>query len=436
MPNSDSFELRSEELQEILTRIPHWMIRWGNMVIFAIILLLFAFSWIIKYPEIITADITVTTSTPPERIIARSTGRLYKILVTNQEKVKSSTPLAVIENPADYRDVFRLKEALDSIRIVNGDFFFPFDKLHGLRLGEISNSFALFEKEYIAYRLNFKLKPHAVEGIAQSYETSELNKRLNLLLEQEKIAELEGGLKKKRLQRYKQLHDKGVISAQEWESENLQFLQFEKGLRELKSTISQVNSSLNQLNRDRKTTSIIETKDDTNLFSTALQSYDQLVKAVATWELQYVLRSSIDGEVTFLQIWKENQTVNSGDNIFTVIPSQSVGYIGKIRASEHNSGKIKKGQHLNIRLDNYPDREFGTLGGKVHHIALAPDSEGKILIDVELPDNLITSYHKRLLFEREMSGTADIITEDLRLFERLLYQFKDLIRRQPKDKEI
>jgi hypothetical protein len=28
-----------------------------------------------------------------------------------------------------------------------------------------------------------------------------------------------------------------------------------------------------------------------------------------------------------------------------------------------------------------------------------------------------------------MSGTADIVTEDLRLIERLLYQFRDIFRR-------
>ena len=29
-----SFELRSEEVQEILTRVPHWLIRWGSVVVF------------------------------------------------------------------------------------------------------------------------------------------------------------------------------------------------------------------------------------------------------------------------------------------------------------------------------------------------------------------------------------------------------------------
>ena len=41
MPENTEIELRSEEVQEILTRVPHWMIRWGTVLIFGIILMLF-----------------------------------------------------------------------------------------------------------------------------------------------------------------------------------------------------------------------------------------------------------------------------------------------------------------------------------------------------------------------------------------------------------
>lgn len=49
--------------------------------------------------------------------------------------------------------------------------------------------------------------------------------------------------------------------------------------------------------------------------------------------------------------------------------------------------------------------------------------------DVSLPYGIETSYKKKIEFQQEMSGKADIITEDLRLIERLLYQFRDVFRR-------
>ena len=195
------------------------------------------------------------------------------------------------------------------------------------------------------------------------------------------------------------------------------------------SSISQLKSSINDLNRNSKTTTINENKEKVNLDRNVIQAFYQLKKAIKDWELNYVLRSSIDGKVTFLQLWSVNQTVTSGDNVFAIIPSNETNYIGKLKAIAQNSGKIKVGQEVNIRLANYPDREFGIIKGKVKSISLTPDKDGNLLIDVSLPNGLKTSYKKDIAFQQEMSGNADIITEDLRLLERLLYQFKEVFRR-------
>lgn len=69
------------------------------------------------------------------------------------------------------------------------------------------------------------------------------------------------------------------------------------------------------------------------------------------------------------------------------------------------------------------------LKGKVQAISLVPDQTGNLLLDVSLPKKLETSYHKIIPFQQEMSGRAEIVTEDLRLIERLLYQFRDVFKR-------
>lgn len=103
--------------------------------------------------------------------------------------------------------------------------------------------------------------------------------------------------------------------------------------------------------------------------------------------------------------------------------------IAKLKSPAQNSGKIKTGQIVNIRLENYPDTEFGILKGIVKSISLIPDKEGLYLIDVELPQILITSYNIEIDFKQEMRGTAEIVTEDLRLIERFFYQFKEVLKR-------
>jgi multidrug resistance efflux pump len=427
MPENTEIELRSEEVQEILTRVPHWMVRWGSVVVLLILLSLFFVSWLVKYPDVITTQIVITTNIPPEKLVAKTSGKIEAILVNDRMVVSKHTPLAVIENSANYKDVFLLKSIVDTINIDKNKF--PFEKIKSAQLGEIESFFAVFQKESIADDLNAKLQPYQVEGTAQSYEAIQLKERLSLLESQKSINQNELILQKSDLDRYETLYKKGIIASQELEKHKLTYLQVERNYKSLLSTISQLKSSLNELHKNSKTTQINESKENVNLQRNVIQAFYQLKKAIKDWELNYVLRSSIDGKVSFLQLWSANQTVTAGDNVFAVIPTNESGYIGKVKAPAQNSGKIKVGQKVNIRLSNYPDREFGIIIGNIKAISLTPDKEGNLLIDVSLPNGLQTSYKKQITFQQEMSGTADIVTEDLRLIERLLYQFRDIFKR-------
>lgn len=427
MPNHNEIELRSEDVQDILTKIPHWIIRWGSLVVLIILLLLFLVSWMVKYPDIITTEITITTQIPPEKLVAKTSGKIQAILIDDKEIVYENIPLAVIENAANYKAVFLLKSITDTISLSNSKF--PFEKLQAAQLGEIENNFAMFQKEYIASELNKQLQPYKVESSAQSFEAKQLRERLQLLEGQKEINQSELQLLKTDVERYEKLFKKGVISAQEIEKQRLIYLQAEKNYKSVLSSISQLKSSINELNRSSKTTVINESTTSINLERSVMQSFYQLKKAIKDWELNYVFRSSVKGTVSFLQIWSENQTINTGENMFAIIPSTEKGYIGKVKAKAQNSGKLKIGQKVNIRLANYPDREFGVIEGKLKTISLTPDKEGNLLLDIELPNGLKTSYKKQINFQQEMTGTADIITEDLRLLERLLYQFRDIFRR-------
>lgn len=425
----EELNIYSEEVRDVLSHPPKTIFKWGNTILSGFLIILIALSWFIKYPDIITASITITTQLPPEKIIAKSTGRIERILIQDRTNVVENTPLAIIENSANYEDVFLLKYIVDTLKINRDKFSFPIEKLAFLNFGAIESAYSVFEKDYMAYKLNNELKPYEIELTAHSIEYSRQNERLTLLNEQSEIAQKELHFKKQELERNKKLYDKGVISTQEWEQKNVEYLQQEKNINSLNSQISQLRSASNDLNRNTKTSSINQSKEDVNLFRNTTLSLNQLKKAIVEWELAYVIRSSIAGQVSFMQIWSENQTINAGESTFVIIPQEKSEFIGKIKAPALNSGKIKINQDVNIRLLNYPDREFGIIKGKVKSISLTPDKENNLLIDIILPEGLQTTYHKKIAFHQEMSGTADIITEDLRLIERLLYNFRDVFKR-------
>ena len=418
----EQIELRSEE---VLTKVPHWMIRWGNSVFFLLIILLLALSWFIKYPDIINSDAIITTEIPPEKEYARASGKIDTIFVNDGQEILKREPLAIIENTANYQDVFFLKSIIDSITIQKQAFYFPIEKMPILFLGDIETSYALFENNYIQYILNKELQPFTNEAIANEVTKSELKRRLKNSQSQRNLNKKELDFKRKDLKRNKHLFEKGVISEKEYENKQLEYLQAERSYKTMASAISQLREAISNSNKTSKGTEIARISKEMTLLKSVIQSFNQLKKTLKDWELRYILTSKMDGKVSFLNYWSENQTVSQGDLVFTIIPKENSSFIAKLKTPAQNLGKVRVGQTVNIKLQNYPDYEFGVLKGTVNTISEISDKKGFYTIDVSLPDKLITSYNKKIVFRQEMRGAAEIITEDLRLIERFFYQLKN-----------
>ena len=80
---------------------------------------------------------------------------------------------------------------------------------------------------------------------------------------------------------------------------------------------------------------------------------------------------------------------------------------------------------MNIRLHNYPYMEFGMLIGVVLSISSIP-SEDFYYVEVNIPNGMKTSYGIEIAFSQKMSGSAEIITDDVRLLHRVLQPIKSV----------
>lgn len=419
--------LRSEEVQEILTAVPNWMVRWGNSLFLILIILVLALSWIVKYPDTIESGAVITTTVPPQKEFAQITAKIDSIHVVDSQRVTENQILAVLENTANPEDVLYLKTITDTLTVDYDSLYFPFKELPLLFLGDIDQSFAVFENNYYQYQLNKRLQPFSNEAKANEISITESKRRLSRLQAQYRLSQTEYDFKKADLNRHISLFEKGVISEQEYENKQVALLSTERSHNSLGVSISQLREAIANANSLAKGTEFSRSREETQLLKSTIQSFNQLKRAIKDWENTYVLKSEIEGKVSFLNYWSKNQTVSQGDLVFTIIPSRFSNYLAKLKAPLLNSGKIKVGQDVNVKLQNYPETEFGMLKGKVHNISLTPDKDGYYLVDVSLPEDLITSYNKKIDFKQEMRGTAEIITEDLRLLERFFYQFKELL---------
>ena len=166
---------------------------------------------------------------------------------------------------------------------------------------------------------------------------------------------------------------------------------------------------------------------ETVLMQTYRSASEQLLNAIEGWKLTYCLTAPINGTVTFTNYWSVNQSVASGDNVFTVVPVEEEKLVGKAQLPIVRSGKVKAGQRVIVRFSNFPDQEFGVVNGKVSTISLVP-SENNYMVEIDFPDGLVTNYKRTLPFYPEMKASAEIVTADRSLLERSLMPVRRIVK--------
>lgn len=113
MKNNKDIELRSEEVQEVMGQVPAWIVRWGITLLFLVVVALLVGSCFFKYPDVITADMTLTGQHPATAVVTRAAGKIQELLVRDNRPVRQGDWLAVIENHADTDDAIYLDKALE-----------------------------------------------------------------------------------------------------------------------------------------------------------------------------------------------------------------------------------------------------------------------------------------------------------------------------------
>jgi HlyD family secretion protein len=168
-------------------------------------------------------------------------------------------------------------------------------------------------------------------------------------------------------------------------------------------------------------------------FRRAMKSkLDNLRAEMAAWEKRYLLRSPVKGRISLSKFWDVNQNIHTGDVIATVIPEGETKIIGKIFMPVSGAGKVKSGQRVNIKIDNYPYLEFGMITDSVEKISEVPviiDNKNVYVVTVQFPRKLVTGYKIELPGNEEMTGVAEIITNDVSILKRIMYPVRHIIER-------
>lgn len=417
----------SEETNDIITKQPNWIVSYGNALVFIILVLLLMLTAIITYNDVIKADIIITSKNPPVNVIAKSKGILTHINASENQHVSKGDVLAVIENNATFKDIKRIKSFLET--------FIPevkdFDSLHeklppDLNLGEAQTSYNNFRLKYQDYLNYLVLTPE--QNRIESYTLQMHSKSKSLRDNTKRLKQYNVQLdnEKKIFQKNETLYKKGIISELDFINSQNAFSKAKEKYQELSSAIEYEKGNFLVAQNNLKQSSIQDKSLFLSLNQNLEQSKQELINNIRTWEQTYVLSSPIDGKLTLFDVWNKYQDINTNDVVFTIIPNNLNGIIGRVLVPLNNSGKLKKGQKVLIKLENYPYQEWGKLRGEISSISNIPKDETLQYTAIVELDTLVTSYNKTLEFKQKMKGETEIIVDEITLMERLIFPVKEI----------
>jgi HlyD family secretion protein len=431
MPESNLSDIReevlSEEVQDILTYRPKWIIRNGNILLLVIVLLMLATTWLIRYPDIITSSARLKALNPPKQIVARTNGKLIKLFVQNGETTQQDSHLGLLESTADYGQMMKLLQWVDSMvaKLEAGEIGkaieLPVPMLSAL--GEVQVQYQTFQNQLSLARQTIRSgyyeKKKAALKVDLQYMAS-LNKNV---ADMKELQEQDRALQEKELEAYEKLAKEKVIAPLELNQYRSRLLAKDQGLEQTSSQV--INGDIST---HRKQTELLDIQkqilDQQQQFQSSLL---ELKSQIEKWVQQYVLVAPEDGAVLFVSTLNQNEPVQNGQPLFYIQPEKSDFYVELI-VGQKGFGKVKKGQKVILRVDGFPSDEFGYLSANIDYLATIPTRSDSFLVKAQLEDVLYTNYGKKLLFNDNMTAQAEIITDNRRLFERFFSSFRSLSR--------
>jgi HlyD family secretion protein len=414
----------SADVREFMGRPPHWLLQSGTTMLAAVLTLLLILSVVIKYPDTITARLTVSGTQPVVEVVARQSGHLESLRIHEKQRVAKGEVLAVIQSPARSATALALVEKLNRLAPeVTGEgtnFSVTFTPEEGL--GKLQDVYADFLGAFGQLRSVIADDYAQKAGVLLRNQLEGKQAQIATLRMQQENSRRELELAREKYDRMKVLHKRDSISTaqlQEQEMAMLAQMRADGTAQKLRTDAEIEAARMEKEMRDLEH----ERREALRLAREKVRvSLNKLRGELDVWEADYVLRAPADGVVAFYDFWSDQQYVTAGRQVFLIVPETS-RLVGRMSVSQGGAGKIKPGQMVRIRFADFPYREFGLVTGRVQSVSMvARDGANLVLVDIPYP--LVTSFKKRLQFKQDMTGEAAIITENIRLIGRVLYEIR------------
>ena len=429
MKNKRPEILYSDPVREIMGKPPKRILRWGTTIMFLVFVLFIFFAWLIRYPDTIPAPVEITTTNPPVTLVTKITGHINSLFVKEREKVNAGQLVALMETTASMKEIELLKQTIDTIKTpetLSSRLLPAFSEL-----GELQGFYGTFLKN-LSDLNNYMINDFYGSKIASlADEINGIQEFISRLSIKEKLYSENQRLEAKKYSRDSSLFVSKVIAESGLENSHQSLLRVSMELQQARLDHSSKTIEISEKRQQLQDYRITRIDEKEKLVSVLHETFLNLKAQINLWENTYLLISPIEGIVSFTKFWSVNQSVVKDEPVVSIVPIDAGKFLGRINLKMERSGKVKTGMVVNIKLSGYPYMEYGMVRGIVKSKSLVP-AEDAYVIEIELPNGLTTLYGKTLDFTQNMQGTAEIITENIRLIQKIVNPFRYMVSRNRK----
>ena len=412
--------LRSEEVQDIIERMPTRWCSLAAFIMFILVCVLTALSFLISYPDTIDGEITITGVSAPVRLLSSADGKLHLIAPTNKQ-IANGAIIAYIENGATFKDIVSLKRSLKENKIILSN------TLNLGELGNIYNSYVVaaqhwyhlsHSKRYETMRMSLEKHINASKSISEQ------------LLQNLKIkAQVRKNIQEE-FTRDSILAKQYIVTNSELSKSQNSYLNQIENESYLHNTLLEKEAEISNSQTEIAKSHIEEEEQVEEAYVDMMSKRNILQSELQLWEKKYLIKAPRDGRLDYLGFWRENVYVLAGTELFSVVPQRN-NVIGEAFIPSVGAGKVRIGQNANVKLNDYPYDEFGLLKGRVKSISRVTNKTSTkksvtetYRVQIIFPNGLTSNFGNTLHLNFDSKGTVEIVTKNKHLIERLFDNLK------------
>ena len=255
----------SEEFYDVAQSMPEKYTTYVIYGLFLFVLSIFIMGFLVEVPERVYADAKVMSSNPPITLNAQISGKIHIIANKPSLNCRKGQYLAVIENPANYKDVLALKSWLGQKDIWSKKSIIYELLEYSYSLGEIEADFYAFKVALLKYdqlqngRNDYK---HSLSMIDKQIEANMISEKNRKELLKSYITEKE--IRSFYLKSDSVLYLKNIIPKDEFDRSNIQYIETQNKILSIEQEISQTENSTvqNVIKRDQIVDGINNAQDE------------------------------------------------------------------------------------------------------------------------------------------------------------------------------